>query len=145
MKFIDFFSGIGGFTRGMELAGHECVGFPCQDISIAGKQRGFKGNRSSLFFRVTALLKQLSEEDRPNYLFIENVRNLLSVNRGFDSDFSLSWTKSGTMRSGKLSTQNTTVYHKTESECSLLDILEDEVDEKYFLSREQAEKIVFAK
>nr|DAV39268.1 MAG TPA: Cytosine specific methyltransferase [Caudoviricetes sp.] len=26
MKFIDFFSGIGGFTRGMELAGHECVG-----------------------------------------------------------------------------------------------------------------------
>ena len=26
MKFIDFFSGIGGFTRGMELAGHQCVG-----------------------------------------------------------------------------------------------------------------------
>lgn len=27
MKFIDFFSGIGGFRMGMELAGHECVGF----------------------------------------------------------------------------------------------------------------------
>ena len=27
MKFIDFFAGIGGFRRGMELAGHECVGF----------------------------------------------------------------------------------------------------------------------
>lgn len=26
MKFIDFFSGVGGFTRGMELAGHKCVG-----------------------------------------------------------------------------------------------------------------------
>lgn len=26
MRFIDFFSGIGGFTRGMELAGHQCVG-----------------------------------------------------------------------------------------------------------------------
>ena len=25
MKFIDFFAGIGGFRRGMELAGHECV------------------------------------------------------------------------------------------------------------------------
>lgn len=154
MKFIDFFSGIGGFTRGMELAGHECVGhcevdkyaeasyrsmhtitekqrkylltlplkqrqreilkneylngewyaddvcrivaadmpraecwcfgFPCQDISIAGKQRGFKGNRSSLVFRVTGLLKQLKEEDRPKYLFIENVRNLISINRGYD-------------------------------------------------------------
>ena len=27
MKFIDFFSGIGGFRIGMEAAGHECVGF----------------------------------------------------------------------------------------------------------------------
>ena len=27
MKFIDFFSGVGGFRRGMELAGHKCVGF----------------------------------------------------------------------------------------------------------------------
>lgn len=26
MRFIDFFSGVGGFTRGMELAGHKCVG-----------------------------------------------------------------------------------------------------------------------
>lgn len=26
MKFIDFFSGVGGFTRGMELAGHKCIG-----------------------------------------------------------------------------------------------------------------------
>ncbi|MDD6456776.1 MAG: DNA cytosine methyltransferase, partial [Lachnospiraceae bacterium] len=27
MKFLDLFAGIGGFRRGMELAGHECVGF----------------------------------------------------------------------------------------------------------------------
>ena len=27
VKFIDWFAGIGGFRRGMELAGHECVGF----------------------------------------------------------------------------------------------------------------------
>ena len=154
MKFIDFFAGIGGFRRGMELAGHECVGFcefdkfatasyismhlltdeqrkvledipikkrqkeilkeeyrngewyandirrvyagdipkadcwcfgfPCQDISVAGKQAGFQGNRSSLFFRVMYLVEQLKEEDKPTYLFIENVKNLLSVNGGWD-------------------------------------------------------------
>lgn len=154
MKFIDFFAGIGGFRRGMELAGHECVGFcefdkfavasytsmhlltdaqreylstlpekqrfkeilkeeyrngewfandirqvyagdipkadcwcfgfPCQDISIAGKQLGFQGNRSSLFFRVMYLIGQLKEEDKPSYIFIENVKNLLSVNGGWD-------------------------------------------------------------
>lgn len=154
MKFIDFFSGIGGFRRGMELAGHECVGFcefdkfavasytamhtmteqereyistlpknkrvteagkeeyrhgewyandirrifaedipktdcwcfgfPCQDISVAGKQLGFNGARSSLFFRVMRLVQDLEEKDRPAYLFIENVKNLLSVNGGTD-------------------------------------------------------------
>ena len=154
MKFLDFFAGIGGFRKGMEAAGHECVGFcefdkwavasytsmhliteeqrqylstltlkqrqkeilkdeyrngewyandirrvyagdipkadcwcfgfPCQDISVAGKQVGFQGNRSSLFFRVMYLIGQLKEEDKPAYLFIENVKNLLSVNGGWD-------------------------------------------------------------
>ena len=53
-------------------------------ISVAGKQLGFQGNRSSLFFRVMYLIGQLKEEDKPTYLFIENVKNLLSVNGGWD-------------------------------------------------------------
>lgn len=61
-----------------------CFGFPCQDISVAGKQNGFSGERSSLFFAVTSLIKQLQEKDKPSYLFIENVKNLLSVNKGWD-------------------------------------------------------------
>ena len=154
MRFIDFFAGIGGFRRGMEQAGHKCVGFcefdkfavasytsmhlltdqqreklkeiplkkrqkeilkdeyrngewfandirtvvagslpaadcwcfgfPCQDISIAGKQAGFSGHRSSLFFAVTRLIRDTEEENRPRYLFIENVENLLSINGGGD-------------------------------------------------------------
>ena len=62
-----------------------CFGFPCQDISVAGKQRGFtNGKRSSLFFKVTGLIRELKEEDKPSYLFIENVKNLLSINKGWD-------------------------------------------------------------
>lgn len=62
-----------------------CFGFPCQDISVAGKQGGFtNGKRSSLFFKVTGLIRELKEEDRPSYLFIENVKNLLSINKGWD-------------------------------------------------------------
>lgn len=129
LTFLDFFAGVGGFRRGMEMAGHTCLGhceidkyanmsykeihqpreeewfgtdirrtnadelpradvwcfgFPCQDISVAGKQLGFKGQRSSLFFTVTRLIRDSKEEDRPKYLFIENVKNLLSVNGGSD-------------------------------------------------------------
>lgn len=62
-----------------------CFGFPCQDISVAGKQGGFtNGKRSSLFFKVTGLIKKLEEKNKPSYLFIENVKNLLSINKGWD-------------------------------------------------------------
>jgi DNA (cytosine-5)-methyltransferase 1 len=73
-------------VRASDIPGADvwCFGFPCQDISVAGKQKGFSGNRSSLFFTVTGLIRDIKEEDRPKYLFIENVKNPLSINRGFD-------------------------------------------------------------
>jgi DNA (cytosine-5)-methyltransferase 1 len=71
-------------ARDLPRADCWCFGFPCQDISICGSQVGFYGNRSSLFFRVMYLVGQLQEEERPTYLFIENVKNLLSVNWGWD-------------------------------------------------------------
>lgn len=73
-------------VRAADIPGADmwCAGFPCQDISVAGKQLGFKGKRSSLFFTVTSLVADLEEKDRPAVLLFENVKNLLSVNRGFD-------------------------------------------------------------
>ena len=62
-----------------------CFGFPCQDISIAGKQKGMRiGTRSGLFYSVTALLREIEKSHRPSILFIENVKNLLSINGGWD-------------------------------------------------------------
>lgn len=154
MKFIDFFAGIGGFRRGLELAGHECVGFcewdkyatasytsmhlitdkqreylntltikqrqkeilkdeyrngewyssdirtvdarslpkadcwtfgaPCQDFSAAGKRAGLDGDRSSLVQEIFRLLEEQEEKDRPEWIIYENVKGMLSSNRGLD-------------------------------------------------------------
>ena len=59
-------------------------GFPCQDISIAGKQRGLSGKRSGIYYSIIDLVKGKEERDKPTYLLVENVKNLLSVNGGFD-------------------------------------------------------------
>ena len=62
-----------------------CFGFPCQDISVAGKQKGLQeGERSGLFYEVMRLLAGLRQEDRPRWLLVENVKNLLSIGNGFD-------------------------------------------------------------
>ena len=59
------------------------------------------------------------------------------------SQYSWNWMNSGTMRNGILSTARITEFPKTGSVCILSDILEDTVDLKYFLSKEQMERIVF--
>lgn len=60
-------------------------GFPCQDISVAGKQKGLQeGERSGLFYEIMRLLAGRRKEDRPRWLLIENVKNLLSIGNGFD-------------------------------------------------------------
>lgn len=59
-------------------------GFPCQDVSVAGKQRGLQGERSGLFYGIIRLLEGRKEEDRPEWIVLENVKNLLSIGNGFD-------------------------------------------------------------
>ena len=56
----------------------------CQDFSIAGKRAGLEGDRSSLVGEIFRLLWEAREEDRPEWLIYENVKGMLSSNRGFD-------------------------------------------------------------
>ena len=55
-------------------------GFPCQDLSVAGKRAGLAGNRSGLFWQICRLL----EETKSKYFILENVPGLLSSNDGRD-------------------------------------------------------------
>lgn len=118
-KFIDLFSGIGGFHQAMRELGGECVfaseidpyaietyqknygidsnvnirdidetkipkhdvlcgGFPCQTFSKAGKRKGMSDTRGTLFFEIERILKY----HKTKYIILENVRNLISHDKG---------------------------------------------------------------
>lgn len=55
-----------------------CGGFPCQAFSIAGNRRGFDDTRGTLFFEIARAAEQI----QPPYLLLENVKGLLSHDKG---------------------------------------------------------------
>lgn len=58
-----------------------CGGFPCQDISVAGKQKGInRGDKSVLWWEFYRIIHDI----RPRWVIIENVANLLNINQGRD-------------------------------------------------------------
>ena len=81
------------FTDIMEVTGEQLIaagfdpsngiitgGFPCQDLSVAGKRAGLAGKRSGLFWEICRLI----DETRPQTIILENVPGLLSSNNGSD-------------------------------------------------------------
>ena len=136
--------------------------FPCQDISVAGKQAGLdEGTRSGLLYECEKII----EYCRPKYLLLENVKNL--VGKKFKADFDkwleylegLGYTNYWQV----LNAKNYGVPQNRERvfvvsilgehepfewptpiplEKCIPDILEDEVDEKYYLSDDRVKEML---
>ena len=144
----------------LEYADLWTYSFPCTDISVAGKQMGINENtRSGLLYQVQRLLEVAKEEGKlPKYLLLENVKNL--VGKKFKSQFDNwlfyldqlgydnYWQVLNAKNYGipqnrervfaisiRKDLNETFEFPKAETLTKkLADILEDEVDEKYYLS-----------
>lgn len=130
--------------------------FPCQDLSVAGKQAGLgKGTRSGLLYECEKVI----ETKKPKYLLLENVKNL--VGKKFKPEFDkwleylegLGYTSYWKVLNAKdygVPQNRERVFvvsilgehkpykfaDKIPLDKRIRDILEDEVDEKYYLSEE---------
>ena len=67
-------------------------GSPCQDLSVAGRREGLKGERSGLFMEQIRIIKEMREKSvqsgsadiKPRYMVWENVPGAFSSNKGQD-------------------------------------------------------------
>lgn len=143
-------------------------GSPCQDFSVAGKQAGGdigSGTRSSLMYETIRIVGKI----RPKYILWENVKNLLSKKHkhnfdayietmnilGYNSYYQILDAKDYGVPQHRervytvsirkdIDNGNFKFPKKEELKIRLKDVLEDEVDEKYYLSDKKVNKILYS-
>jgi DNA (cytosine-5)-methyltransferase 1 len=136
------------------------AGFPCQAFSLAGKRLGTEDVRGQVIYYIMEILK----EKRPEHVLLENVRGLLSWNKGELFNWIIRELKKmySTVQYKVLNSKDYGVPQnrerifiyatnrevpfgwnfipkKQELKLKLKDMLEENVDEKYYLSKEQYE------
>ena len=143
--------------------------FPCQDISVAGKQEGIKKGktRSGLLYEVERLLEVARQHNElPKYLMLENVKNLVGkkfkpqfeewIQRLDELGYNTKWQILNSKNYGipqnrervfgiSIRKDIDTGYvfpEPFELNIRLKDILESEVDEKYYINNEKANKLI---
>ena len=137
-------------------------GSPCQDFSLAGKQAGGDegtGTRSSLMYETIRIVEKL----KPKFVIWENVKNLLSVkhrhnfdayleimeNLGYENhyqvlnakDYGIPQNRERVFTISILGEQDFIFPTKQELKLKLKDMLEGEVDERYYLSEDKINRI----
>lgn len=142
--------------------------FPCQDLSFAGKQAGIsEGTRSGLLYEVERLLEIAAKnKNKPKYLLLENVKALVSkkfkpdFDRWLDKLEKLGYNNYWQVLNAKdygipqnrervfvvsirkdVDTKGYKFPSPVPLQKSLKDMLEDNVDEKYYLSNDKVEEL----
>ena len=135
-------------------------GFPCQPFSMMGSELGFEDARGTLFFRIAEIINsKIKANKKPRAIILENVRSLKTHNNGktfstiikiLEKDLGYK-TFSMVLNSAKYGvpqTRNRTfivcftnhnatfnIPQELELNCTLHDLLEENVPDKYFLSK----------
>jgi DNA (cytosine-5)-methyltransferase 1 len=158
------YGGIGSFERMPKDIDICSWSFPCQDISLAGKQRGMvDGSRSNYGYVFLDTIENTPYEERPKVLLMENVKALLSQTFSEDwkeinlrlerlgyknyaesliaTDFGVPQTRDRVFIVSIKGEYSYTFPKPFKLQKKLKDYLEDEVDEKYFLSDKQIKRI----
>ena len=112
--------------------------FPCQESGQVLKE-----SEVDFFLQSLACSKAQIPKINPASLSLRMLSICCQAREaGILPPFSLTYGKQGMMLNGSVSTQKISECHSTENECTLLDILEESVDEKYFLSAEQTQRLL---
>ena len=139
--------------------------FPCQDLSVAGKQKGMvkgSGTRSGLLWEVERLLNEV--DNLPQVLLMENVPQVHSKknmddfqkwiafleNKGYSNywqdlnakNYGVAQNRNRCFMVSILGNYNFTFPNPIELQKVMKDYLEDEVDEKYYINNEKAQKLI---
>jgi len=157
---------LGDFTQATDIPYVDFVfaSTPCQDFSVAGKQAGFEGMRGTLTFEWVKMLSKLKLENKlPKMIGFENVPAIMNkkfidgfnifkaqleelgynlfVDRLNAKDYGIPQNRNRVFMIGFLEKVNFEFPEKFELELRLKDILEEEVEEKFYLSEAQIKNI----
>ena len=142
--------------NGMQMTLEECMPetFPKQTAGVSDSHAkisqsqeskpDFKETVQACFSELCTLSDNSKKKIDPLTFSLRTLKIcLVLMEDGISPDCSLKWSSVGMMQNGRFSTPKISECHKTGKDVLLSDILEREVHQKYFLSKEQTEKIVF--